>query len=415
MEPDSSGTWTEFVFSDIYQRKSQEEGDEQVFYYRYRLQMEKKYNNHKFKIIYHRSLFSAEQLSEEDDYLKYSQNQESLLISDQYVYHNDQYSLLLNLTKKLGGGLGFRKNNPNNYWALSSSWNCSFSEINYDVQKNGGQIPFEWYTLANVGNFCNATQSLELKANFILPKATPGDYNNKIRGIYLAAAYQRKMTNKLNMGISTSYAAQNADLRFKNEQYGKLDHVETYLFDGCLTIFPTANICLTGGGKWLSTHCGDDSYIDIWPFSFMDVFLDSRIRLKKADILIVRPFLSLTWQKKYYLGSFEANININIEYDHIFSNQEIVIKERYYTLFPFFFDYKTSEYDFSKEIDGYVIIPVGINFSWKKLELHAEIQQGLPIKWNEIKFDYNNDANGKIKNQITGGTQFKIRLTTLFW
>jgi hypothetical protein len=368
--------------------------------------------------MYHRSLFSgeAEQLSEKDDRLDYSHNEESLLISDQYIFHNDQYSILLNLAKEPGGGLGFRKNYLQSYWSLSSTWKSSSSEINYNVQNNQGQIPFEWYTLTSAGNYLTTTQSLDLKVSFVLPKATTGDYDNRIWSSLLAAAYQRKLTNKIDLGLSSSYAMQKADLRFKNEQYGKLDQVETYSCDGYFTISPSANIRLASGGKWLSTHCGDDSYLDIWPFSFMDVFLDSRTRLKKADIMVLRPFLSLAWQKDYDLGSMSANININIEYDHIVSDQEIIIKQRYYTLFPFFFDYKTTEYDFSEEIDGYAVIPLEISLSWKKLELHAEVQQVLPIKWSEIELDHHhNNANGKSKIQETGGTQFKIRLTTLFW
>ncbi|MBN2828819.1 MAG: hypothetical protein JXR56_00700, partial [Candidatus Cloacimonetes bacterium] len=298
------------------------------------------------------------------------------------------------------------------FWKIATSMRQSKSEIDYDVQSNRGLIPFRWLTSETQVEYQTFKRTMSLNAHFISPQKADGSFHNRCWSSSFNTLYHQQLSRKFDIGLEGDYSLMGADWRYNGEQYGKLDKVELFHATGWISYQPRSSLTLIGGGKWFSSRCGDDSYLDIWPFSFMDVFLDSRTRLKKADIDALSPFLSATWKKGFRYGSLSGELKLTAEYNHLFQKQDIVIKQRYYIMFPFFLGYDTNEYDFSNEIDGYFVLPISTTLAWKEWTLSCKIQQVIPVKWKDIDLqDSNPNQTSQNKTRDSGGTRLIIVLS----
>jgi hypothetical protein len=358
---------------------------------------------------------NADQLSDKTDWVDYEHSYQEFILTDYLENKDNRYRFQLAFAEHPGGALGYRRNTGKGYWDINTGIKQSASGISYNVQDNSGKIPFRWLSSYSDFKYVTPKDILSLKVGLISPQKTGGDFENRFWSSTLSTSYSRRISRRINAGIQGDYSTTGADWRYHDEQYGKLDHIQIFHASGWISYESGSPLSLTGGSKWLVTRCGDDSYLDIWPFSFMDVFLDSRTRLKKADLDVFRPFLSLSWSMSFEKGNFNGKVKLTAEYDHFIQKQEIIVKQRYYIMFPFFLGYKTNEYDFSDETDGYFVIPVSAGLGWKQWKLNLHLQQLIPVKWKDIDFHESSSSQpDRNKTSESGGTELRIILSARF-
>jgi hypothetical protein len=414
---DPVGESGEFEYCRLYRRKPTDDPGINAHFQRLRLQTGYRIGFQEFRAGYSNSRFlvSADHLSDPDDRAVYRSTGETLTLEDRFRFGNQQARVRLLLAKDLGFGLGWAHSDGDRLRFADLVAKPGSSEIGYDIQGNDGRIPFRWLGLGFRTGVSSPRQATGFRTVYLAPKTESGNFRNRIWSGAYFLEHHRSLSDVVEMGGGLGYTTFRANLRYRGDFYGKIDHWETYRASMWAGWRPHPTVTCFAGAKGFANRVRDDSYFDIWPFTFMDVFLDSRTRLKNADALSYSPFVRADWTEEFMFGVGACQVKAGVEYDHLIHSEDIVVKERYYTLFPFFFDYETTRYDFAGRIDGYFVLPLGLGVSWKAWRAECAVQQVIPVDWSDVNpRKATTHGPHKASTGESGGTWARLTVTAVF-
>ena len=356
-------------------------------------------------------------------------------ISDQFYFgeKSEEYSLALTkefnakqLTvdgavrydQNLTGSLGFTIPLQDNKISFNSALNTNYSYIIYNIKGISKKLDFNYYLWQNQISFKNSYLATQFSYAYLFPIESKNDFNNKIYGntIVIKAEYESK--NNLTSFFDINYNYLKGDFRYKEEQYGKIDGLQHLYFKFDQSYTFCLNHSLNLGLKGIFIWIEDDSYLDIWPFTFWDVFLSSRTRLSDFKNNIILPTLGYKYKLNTRSGSFQFNNTFITEYSHFIYYGQNNYKERYFVVYPILMSYRSKDLELTADIDGIINLSYASTVKYKNYSINIQLSQLLPFKKEYIinlfkSEDHNNEdgfTSSKSKKTRRGGTSIKIKL-----
>lgn len=256
------------------------------------------------------------------------------------------------------------------------------TEVNYQIGSEGGSIPFNWNYLQAGLESSLADMPLQLRVMGMVPAAGDSVFRNQIRGLGGTLSLSRRVGNDLDASLLAGGGWLAARLNFQGEEYGKLDNLRLGMLRLALDRSGThldTGIALSGA----LTGSDEDSYFDIWPFTFWDTFLASRTRLKRMQAQLLSPEAGV----HYHWGDVAEpgwQGRVGVVYNHLLHHEDVIHKNRIVIVYPFFFGYETFHYDWHDEVDACISLPleVAYNTAFGNVYLHA--RQLAPFKWSKV-------------------------------
>ena len=256
------------------------------------------------------------------------------------------------------------------------------ADLDYRIGNEHGSIPFTWINAQ--GNIAGRILDTELKLTLrsIIPTSDDSLFSNRIKGFGSSLELQKELKPNLVASLYTAGGMLSARLNYRSEEYGKLDNLG----------FGMASINLSKAGRHLDaqlglsgalTYSGDDTYFDIWPFTFWDTFLASRTRFKKLELQLLSPQagLSYHWGKHRETG---WQGEMGLIYNHLLHHEDVIHKNRIVVMYPFFFDYETFHYDWHDKVDACVRVPLSVCYNMPQGNLYLNVQQVAPFRWSKL-------------------------------
>ena len=307
-------------------------------------------------------------------------------------------------------GLSFRHSIRKKYeWQTGLAFSTGKNKLDYSVNGSDGRIPFRWYSMGINLAVSRGDEEAELTFQKIIPGKPQNSFDNRLHLETVLLGISKNLPFKLQLESNSFYQHSFFNLRYKEEQYGKLDNPHLLYSNLRLTRKTDYGFGYHTGSRMFFSTINDDSYFDIWPFSFWDMFMASRTRLKKADITSFVPYISCSYAKRMDNPNLPVQIKAALEYNQILHTGEIIVKQRRVILYPFFFTYDTYNYDFQKTIDGFFVIPCEITYHKWGCAAGLAFQQLIPINWNSATHQSNTQPHpGEGKTKETGGTTIRF-------
>lgn len=335
-------------------------------------------------VEYQRSTLAGKygQLHEPEDFIKLEMPVSRLKISPSWRLGDYQLSPQFSVGDGFGMNLHLDQAHKIGLLHLELGVQQHHAEVSYRIGREGGNIPFAW-NLAQAGLKGRlGAYNRQAKLYGIFPGKGDSLFDNRIYGLAVAYDLQRQIKGNYLAKLISFYEITQARLNYREEEYGKLDNLQmAYLglsmekqgdsFDAELKL----HTCLTGSGN--------DTYFDIWPFTYWDTFLASRTRLKKLQMYLISPELSGTWKwGKQSSNGWHGSLGMS--YNHLFHHEDVIHKNRIVILYPFFYGYETFRYDWHDELDACVRIPLKLGYRLSKGNIELSLLQALPFRWSKL-------------------------------
>ncbi|KPK95924.1 hypothetical protein AMJ80_02855 [bacterium SM23_31] len=378
----------------------------------------KNYHAHFFRNNYRISGFIR--MPEQEYYVNNLENiDDSFLITSNYPEYefnvkkrNSKYQIGIGIlySIRLGGNLQVIIPIKGYNIGLASSYKLKKYKFAYNVQGFYGEIPFLYYFNNNSLSFTGSQFSFQTTYSSIIPTHKKGDYNNKIRGYISTNKVIYTFKNVKNV-FEYTHANIAANLNYKNEEYSYLDNVYYNHYIAYSQISMSEKFKLSIGVTGIKTRIKSESYFDIWPFTYWDVFLQSRTRLKKFNNSLHLPFIVMNYLYSLNKTKIKSDTSFELGYYHKFFTSDIIYKERYPVFYPIFFGYKTKTWDISPDIDGILRLKVDSSWQYKNYNLTILLSQLIPVDFSKLK--YKRKAGQKVEviaEKKRGGTNVWISI-----
>lgn len=296
--------------------------------------------------------------------------------------------------------------------------------ISYDVKSSQQSFTFDYLTLENKIEFNYSWLNCEFSHKRLFSDKQNSSFTNTIN----ANGYDLKTNlymSDYNFYIQGSFNQLDAAMFYGKERFAFIDHLRIWNIKSGFEYKLNQNHYLALGCNYVGTSIGNDSYLDIWPFTYWDIFLAYRTRIKQFDNKIYLPYIAYRSEFEFSLLNFKQHFNSKISYNQFYSNSSIVYKERYYTLFPLT-GYTTSILRITPDIDGMFSISADLAVEIStRFSLSLQSSQLIPVDWNELfSMNKNSDADGGSSETNSGllnntakewgGNYLKIELLYFF-
>jgi hypothetical protein len=309
----------------------------------------------------------------------------------------------------------------------SGRWKSEFEgNIHYDgwqtdyiVDYNTDNFIFSYYALESKIKIRYSFLQCEFKYQKTFTADSERDITNSIDGDIYNLNTDLEIS-KYKFNAQAGYGFINAVMRFKGTEFARLDHLGFWKLKSEIEYQYNKNNYFAVGIDFWETYIGNNSYFDIWPFTYWDVVLASRTRLKQFENEFYLPYVNYNSVFKFSIFNLNQKLNSQITYQQIISNSDIVYKERYYVLYPLLTGYKTHYMPFNQEIDGIFLL----GFNWilnirTNLKLNLQSSQLIPINWSELfdikeGVDINSSESTSRKIKEWGGNYLKGELVYYF-
>ncbi len=312
-----------------------------------------------------------------------------LNMPDEYLELSMGFPLaFLNLTPsvKLGDQPGYALKTqtllPETEYQLELSTQEANADLSYSIGKEKGTIPFAWQHSTAEAEAETRMFKLNLGAEIISPMVCDSLYNNSINALLLHAAMSYKPSLKCRFAINANYLDSSADLRYNDGVYGSIENLRALNISTSVQRDFSHLSCKLGFATYFS-GIGSDSYVDIWPFTFLDTFLSHRTRIKKLGVEVYSPEAELSYRAKNDPAE-GLDYRISLAYHHLFHNENVVIKNRKAVIYPFLFTYTTNTYNWHDELDAYIHVPIMASYTLGKAKVQLNLAQLVPIKWSKV-------------------------------
>ncbi len=354
--------------------------------------------------------FYVNNIKDIDDHFSVNYNYPEYEINVKKRSSKYQIDLGLLYSLKLGGKIKATIPIKGYNLGLASSYKLIKYRLDYNIQGRGGEIPFPYFFNKNTISFSNSKFSFNTTYSPIIPTTETGNFSSRIYGYNFTnrLTYKFKIINNI---IEYSYNNIAASLKYKGDEYSYIDnlHHNYYLISSRINLNEKYKLSLgiTGIKTWINTG----SYLDIWPFTHWDIFLQSRTRLKKFDNRLHLPFTSLNYSYTLDKVKIKSKTSFDLGYYHIFFTTDSIYKERYTILYPIYFGYKTKLLDMSTDINGILKLKIDSSWFYKNYKLTVFLNQLIPIDFSELNFRKKSkpDEEGVYESR-RGGTNLWISL-----
>lgn len=321
-------------------------------------------------------------LHNEDDRIDFDMPDSGLRIDCKIRKNNITYNPLLILGNDFGGGFACELESSGASWQGALSAKNHHAYLNYKVLSHSGEIPFHWVLAKAAAGYRRNTLVASLWAEKTLPYASDSLYSNRVFISRIGLTGEYGWNQSWIASASTAFTNAGAELRYRGEQYGKLDILRCLEFYSKVEKRTERLHYGFGVDAWLS-GIGDDSYFDIWPFTAWDIFLAHRTRIKSFTIQAASPHLGALYSSKRETEN-GFGFSAGLSYHHLFHSEDILIRNRIVVMYPFFFTYENYRYDFHDDVNGYFKLPLRLGYRFSKTKISLEAQQLAPIKWSNI-------------------------------
>lgn len=400
----------DFIYNSLYAKKSMDETDGFADILNYKIGWKLKASQSLISAGYEHNRFRAKlkALSNENDWMRLLSENEQIRLSLSKKIHNS----LLSSDILLGDnpGLYIEYSNKSQV-AIGSGIGILFraTDVDYRIKGINGKIPFNWYSVYTQNRLSFKQDFVKLKLSTTLPAKPEAGFDNKLFSSGMTLQYSKQLLVNVAVKGNTSYSFTYADLRYNGDRYAKLDNLHALYSNIFIEYQQLERLKYSLGCRATFTKIGEDSYFDIWPFSYWDMFLAHRTRIKKADSNSQLPYISITYSKdKVYNKSL--SYDVGLEYNHLFHSEDIVIKNRRVIIYPFLFAYDTEYYDFKGNTDGFLIVPVNAYYLCKwGIGIGVTAKQVLPLDWSSI-FTQRSITTPTTGNKVkeTGGSSIRL-------
>ncbi len=399
-----------FKYTNLYSlhEKDKPDGYADVFYHK--LNSDVKIGNHIYQIGYSKYKLRAkiQALSNETDWIAFSSLKEQVNLSGCWTLSKCQINTSIFLGRNPGFLVGYKTNGQIQFGA-GAGVSAGNADIDYNINEIGGSIPFNWYSIDGNCSLQKADDAFRLAYRTIIPALAENGFDNELFINGLSASFVKKIKRDFSILGYANYMHCYADLKYHDEQYAQLDNLHSLYSSLYLRRTIPKRFSVSLGSKIYVSRIGEDSYFDIWPFTYWDMFLAHRTRLKQADVSSLNPFVSFNLDKTLKIGGNPLKINVSLEYNHLYHNENIVVKNRRNVLYPFLFIYDTDYYDLNSGIDGLFVIPLNLSYQNWGMETGISFEQLIPVDWSYFAHHHPSSAStNRDKSRESGGTNVQL-------
>lgn len=410
-QPDSESYHNiDFRYSNLYRKRATNEPDGFADILSYKTGSSIQIGKHYFYVSYTKDRFTARinALKNEADLLEFITQKEQLALSGKWQLPGHQITGSIFLSESPGLYLE-QKNTGMTQFGTGLGISMGSADVNYNVNGIDGNIPFNWYKLDANCFLRKAGNKINLRYSSTIPAKPENKFDNKLFANDFSLALTQRINSKISFYGSANYTHNYAELFYDKTQYAKLDNLHSFYSNLSMTYRQKQELSYSLGCKTYFSRIGDDSYIDIWPFTYWDMFMAHRTRIKAADINSILPYFSVSYDKNVRLGNSHLKLNATLEYDQLFHNADIIVKNRRVVLYPFLFAYDTDYYDLETDIDGFFVLPLQLSIQKWGVEAGIAFEQLIPVDWGYFTKSHPalEPSDGK-KTHESGGTDFRF-------
>ncbi len=343
-------------------------------------------------------------LSEIRDNLSFNADNTHIACVVRMEKNDKNYKLGGLFSEKPGIIAGFSKNWNKN--ALNIDYKLMYSkhQFEYGIQSVNDRMHFNWYrSEANI-DFKLEKHVFFTSLTTYLPDNQNDNFTYEIKGYELRYGYQYNTAELLKISSCLLHKRISVDLFSSGNKYAHLDNFRLSKINIEVEYFKHDNVVYAIGMNYYKTRIGEESFFDIWPFTFWDVFMCSRTRLKKMDVDVFIPHAGFSRELTHEISGFVFNHTFSSFYNHLFVNYDIIYKERYFVLYPIITAYRTKEFKFSKIPDGVVDVKYKLSVNHKKLTFNIYFAQLVPVDFSSLKdIKDDSDISNSGKSKTWGG------------
>lgn len=287
---------------------------------------------------------------------------------------------------RLGEQMGFGAELSTTYkavdYTLTASTRQGKADISYNIGKESGSIPFAWNHGMAKMELSSKHYAAMLSLDAISPLSCDSLYSNSLNADLLQSSFVYKFNPRLSAKLMAGYLDSTADLRYKGGLYGSIEKLRVlHISTSVQKDFP--HLSYRMGFSTYFSGIGSDSYLDIWPFTFLDTFLSHRTRIKQLGVEVYSPEAELSYKAKDKPGA-GFNWQASLAYHHLFHHENVVLKNRVAVIYPFLFTYTTNHYNWQDELDAYLNIPLSASYAMGKATVQLNLKQLVPLKWSKV-------------------------------
>ncbi|GAB1467470.1 hypothetical protein MASR2M64_01390 [Candidatus Cloacimonadota bacterium] len=378
---------------------------------------ENRINNNVIKAEYQNHTLTGKyaQTDHLNDWIELYVPHESLLFSSGWNLKQVFLEPHIRVGENMGGGLIAKYYNPNIVYNGCISAQEANADINYSIRNQDGNIPFAWMkTEASIGILSKRLKAI-INATVISPETCDSLFANNIHSNTIGADIAYNVDKDMQISLKSTYTDLDAVLMYKKESYGDIQNLRVLTINSSFQkALPHFNYQL--GADAYFSGIGSDSYLDIWPFTYLDIFLAHRTRIKQLGIQAISPKLEFT-----YTSSVKPRdgfyFSLGAGYHHLFHKEDIIIRNRKVVLYPFLFTYDTNHYNWQDDINGYFRFPMQASYRKGAGLLEIQIQQLAPIKWSDLfakPSTSTEEPSEGVKQTQWGGLSCQVNLSFQF-
>lgn len=401
-----------FRYSNLYSVKAEDEPDgyADVFSWRLGVPLAKGKGRYYAGFENYRLRGMIKALSTEDDWLQISLVKQQAYLGGSWELKGSSLSAILHLSDRPGVYLE-RSSEATPQLTTGAGVSLGGMDIDYYVNNADGNIPFNWFQLKVKAALKGEKQSLRLVYNGTFPTWKEHGFDNRLHIDALSLTACRNLTRKAALLAEAHYKYGYAKLLYNDEIYGRLEHLNNVYSSLWLEQQLSGSASCRLGTRFYYNSCGENSYFDIWPFAYWDVFLAHRTRLKQVDALAGMPFARISYNKIWETASGSFTADLGLEYNHYLHSEDIVIRNRRVIMYPFLFSYDTDYYEIGNKTDGFFFLPISLTWQQWGFAASITLQQLIPIDWKILTESSGPSGPADSdKLQETGGTSIGFYL-----
>ncbi len=351
-------------------------------------------------------------------------------ISDAFNFTHDTEEFALSATGKIAFisisgnlfycdgfsyGLGMEVTLPDSTFGIRGSYKPFYSTFKFNILDNSDEIPLNCYIEERSIYYKSNNINFEMNHLNLKPLTYNEGFSSNIEGGIASG--------KLDIDISpVIFKAEGImgettiDLKYDRSPFAKLDNFVIYLYHTSLSY--NWKVCsITSGITGFKSRIGNDSYLDIWPLTFWDLFLASRNRLDTMDIKLNMPYASFDFSYPFRIKEIEFRPLLTIGYYHLLLKNKFVYKKKIWLFYPFLSEYEPHTYEYDPGIDGIGRIGFTFTINYKYIEFYIFMSQLLPVSYSKIKgasYSKVGDAAATSKINKSGGTSICFGATGFY-
>jgi len=407
---DESFHTLDFYYNNLYASQAEDapDGFANILYYKFGAPL-KAYNGF-YYAGYEQYKFRAKikALSNEDDWMQFSHLKERISLYGKWRAGKNLILGSLFLGTEPGFLLEYKKEGRTQF-GTGFGLSLGSADIDYDVNGFDGKVPFNWYQLKANSLLQNPLYNVSLNYSSTIPAGTENGFDNRLYLHTLSINASGLFCENTVLQGYTQYSYTHAKLYYNNDIYGKLDNLHSLYSTLQLNLKASSLFSYQAGTRFFLNRCGSDSYFDIWPFTYWDMFLAHRTRIKQVDAEFGIPFVAASYQNAWQYSHSALKIKMSLEYNQFFHYEDIIIRNRRVVVYPFLFSYDTDYYDIETSMDGFLFIPLSLSYQRWGLEAGIAFEQVVPVDWESLrKMNLHQEPSGSSKIRESGGTNIRL-------